>query len=381
MARIIAAIIGILCLAWLLMAGQLIAPSSANGALICPNDCVTEFAQGCYTGNGGTQTISLAPATFQPALVLTYNVSPGTDTPLGTYRSAEHGAAGVDVSARLIDATLRTNHITAWAAGSFDVGSDPEVNRNGDPYCYFAWGANRLMGTFTYIGDTGIATPRTIAIVGTPTFAAIQYPDDAVSFRRGKFYMRTNAMPASTSYGWHNVAETPPTQSVRNLAANAIIVGSDMNEDGKVYRGFWFGDDPTFGLATTWTGNGDGGDACADASDQQAIGPGCTPAMVMTVGCGGSALICEHDCVAAGHGGVVPIIRGTNMGTAVVGPGHLTDDFTTIYSTGRLNACLGNFTAGTFTVTGAGSFAANLNDVGLTPYAWTVCAPGCVYNP
>jgi hypothetical protein len=375
--RLLAALLLIGCIAWLWFS------ATAHAApRVCSDPCVLAFAQGCYEGTGAPQTI--VDEIAEHALVFTYNVSPGTDTPLGVYRSSAMGTDSDNVSARPISATLAADRITSWTDGSFDVGADDGVNRNGDPYCWFSWGRSRLTGTFMYLGDTAISTPRTITIpglTGDADFAAVQLPDDALSFRRGKIYMRTDAMPTNVSYGWHNVAETPPTTLIRDLTAASIVVGDDLNENGRVYRGFWFKRDSSFGQPFTWTGNGDDGFQCADAADIQTVDPMCQPINVITVGCGGSHSICEHSCQAAGHGGVLPIIRGTNMGTSVVGPGHTTNDFTTIYATGRLSSCLGNFTATTFDVTGAGSFNSNLNDIGITPFAWVTCAPACVHNP
>lgn len=384
MTRVIAALILAVCVAWLLFAGQLIAPSSANGALICPNDCIQKFAQGCYTGNGTSQTITDGITDHGIVMIWNKKVSGAAAS---TYRSAEMGANGADVSAFIGGAggaTLVSGRITSWADGSFTVGSNLQVNSNVEDYCYFSWGRSRLMGTFTYLGDTGIATPRTISLPHTPDVVVIQLPDDNGAGFPGNMYIRTQDMPANTSYGWHNVAETPPTQVIRNLTTNGFVVGSILNQNGKTYRGFWFAQDSTWGRPFTWTGNGTGGGGvnCADASKQQTVSPVCEPILVMTFGCGGGALICEHDCLAAGHAGTAPIIRGTNMGSAVVGPGNTTNNFISLFATGGLFGDeLGDLGVSGFTVAGDGSFAHSLNDNGQTPFSWVQCAPGCVFNP
>lgn len=350
---------------------------------VCATSCITQFDQGCYTGTGIAQAITTNIT--NPEVVYVYNVTNTPDFEFGVWRSRTMASPAADstcyTTAFSPSTCGNTNLITTLTSTGFTVGTNPSVNQSGDPYCWYAWSGNRLMGSLNYVGDG--TTPRTISTPVQPSFAAIQLADGSGVFGAGNFYLRTNAMPANTSFGWWVVGESPRTNVIRNLVSGGVEVGLSANVLGRTYYGWWTASEAGFSTTTNWTGNGnDLGNNCASSASTQVVDPGCEPLFAMTAGCQGNSLSCtDIDCIAAGHTGVQPLIRGTNMGTSVVGPGHLTNDFTSLLSVGGLRCCLGGFSSAGFTAAGDGSFAANLNDLNLLPYALVMCAPGCVNNP
>lgn len=364
---------------YLLSAVLVLLLASSADARSCGGRRTSAAAQGCYTGSGNDNR-KIPTGVMQPGLLLIHNVDVSAAQP-GVYRIAEGGAG--DSSCTIGNNGASTcglsNEIQVLAPDYFEIGTGARVNTNGDPYCWQEWATGPNHATFVYTGD-GSGSDRTItlATAATPAAALVQLDGTAACFGSGNFYMRTNDMPSNVSFGLYNVGEAPRTNVLRNLTAGGLVVGPCANELGKVYRGAWWVAAPGYGQAVTWLGNGDSGFSCADAGDQQAISVGGSVKSVITVGCQGNVSGCGSEglaCTSAGHTGVAPLLRGINMGPSIVGPGHTTDDFFGIFFTGSLfDDVIGNLTSGSFTVAGDGSFAQNLNDVGLRAYAWVTFA-------
>lgn len=360
----------------------LAAPPAADARSCAGSRPPAPFAQGCYTGNGDDGRL-IPTGIQQHRLVMVYKVDADADETDATYRTDTSGPGDASclVSNGAPNTCGRTNRIQALNAGSFEIGTDDAVNTNGDPYCWFAWGLSEHFISLTWMGDG--SSPRIIPLPAdfTPAFAMVQLDDSAACFGSGNIYARSNDMPATFSYGWWNVGEAPRTNVITNLTTGGIEVQGCANETGRLYRAWAWEAAQGYGDAITWTGNGNG-DNCASAGEAQEITAADPATNVITVGCQGNVGSCGAQglaCVAAGHTGVAPLIRGRNMGVNVIGPGHMANDFFSIFAPGGLmGSVLGSLDGPSFTVAGAGSFSSNLNDVGILPYAWVMFTEAAV---
>jgi len=328
------------------------------------------FSQGCYEGNGQDNRRIPTGLTANVGLVMVFKVTDvvGENS---TYRIAQlvgDSSCGMVLEAPQCEA----NGIQAVGVDYFEVGTADEVNGDSNTYCWFAFESGATHGTFEYTGDG--SSPRTITTPFAPSWVGVQIDSTAAAFGKGHFYFRSEDMPATESFGWYNVSEGARTQVVRSLTSAGFTVGSDANENGKVYRGWWWADGDGYGEAGTFTGNGDSGGGCSDAGDFQVITPGPAPVNFVFVSgcmtdlCGGGT------CVT--HSGTAPVVRGINMGDTVVGPGNTANNFISLWAYGAFGDVLGDLDANSFTVAGTGGVGAlTLNDTGQVHYAFAIEAP------
>lgn len=343
----------------------------------CPVNNVPPAAQGCYTGTGSDDR-KIPTGITNPGLLLVYNVDVSAAAP-GVYKTpTDPNTGSCLIGNGGVSTCGRANEIQVLTANYFEIGTGSTVNTNGDPYCWFEWATGLYHGTFVYTGDG--TSSRDIAIDSglTPSAALIQLDASGGCFGSGNMYFKTDDMPTDVSYGWFNGGESPRTNVIKGFNTGVVTVGACANENGKIYRGSWWISAPGYGDTVNWTGNGNsGGFGCGIPSDHQVINVGGAPKSVITAGCQGNVSSCGSQGLACvSHTGVFPGIRGINMGTSVSGPGHVSgDDFIAIFSTGSLfDDVIGNLTSTSFTVGSSVSFASNLNDLGILPYAWVTYA-------
>jgi hypothetical protein len=360
--------------AWLL----LLLASPAAAITICPTikpPNIRQFSQGCYTGNGSDARV-ITSGIINPGvlLIVSLEVPSGGTTDRMVFTIPELGAGvACQTSGAFFGGACGTGIIEAVSAGSFTIGTDTRANKNGEPFCWWEWGLNtKDHGTFQYTGNG--TSPRTITVTGTPDAAAVL---TGTSFTYGRqLYVRTKDMPVTDSYGWFNVGESARTQLIRDFTTNGIVVGSDANVNGTVYNGWWWAaGDSDYGGAVKWTGNGLSNVGCAAASDTQVISTPCPIQQIFTTGC--TLFGCDGAQSSPACPSTAPMIRGQNMGLAVIGPGHTPNDFDSAWYAGPFNEVMGNLTDSTFTAAGASSHGLNLNNNGQTYYAWVTCSePG-----
>src|SRR5262249_51148354 len=153
-----------------------------------------------------------------------------------------------------------------------------------------------------------------------------QLPSGNVGGFFDNFYVRTEAMPALTSYPLSGVLQDTELAAIVSLTSGGFVVGADANNTGRTYRGFCWRGDTDYGEVLHWTGTGNGfGPGCANEANRQNVqviaggavqfvmAAGCT--QELPSGCDGST--CELHLGAQGGW------RGTNIGNTVVGPGHI----------------------------------------------------------
>lgn len=333
------------------------------------------FAQGCYTGNGQDDR-KIVTGITNPGFLMVANKNPngvpgGAD--VAVWRIPQ--AVGDDSCVFLNDGdTCRTNWIQQQnTVGYFEVGNTGETNENSQQYCWYQWslGANHV--TFTYTGDgTG---NRTVNIgMANPSFALVK----STANLSGSTYAKASLMPADVSYAWndHLTSEAAPTTRIRNLVSGGIEVGSAFNATGVVYWGAAWKEGTNYGDVLTWTGNGTSGTGgtCATTADVQTVSAACTTRNVLTTQC--TLDNCEGEHCSTQSPGLA-VIRGTNIGLSVVGPGNITGDDYYAQSAARdRDAFIGVLTGNTFNVRGAPNGDGSANDLDAKYYGFVTCAVG-----
>ena len=328
------------------------------------------FAQSCYAGDG-VDNRTITTGLSNPGFLM---VEMKDEVQLHTafYRIPEIvGDGGFYVNG---GSGQVANSIQAVTDGSFEIGTNDDINNNVRDYCYYEWALDPdHHATFQYTGD-GV-NPRTLSLTFTPDFALIQAATNNSSFA-GDLFGRTKDVPVNTSYlVYDNFGASDFGDAILDFPANGIKIDSRLNATGKVYRGAAWKGGGGYGEAMTWVGNGNTGSGCAGTSQTQTLASPCTPfENMITIGCKLSA------CSCATHAGIPNLTRGINIGSGVVGPGHITgsDLYGQLIGVSEVDAhgaYFGNPTATTFDVAGAPTSAGSLNDIGQTYYGWVTCAP------
>jgi hypothetical protein len=114
-------------------------------------------ATGSYTGNGGTQSISIG---WQPAVVMTFDTKGGTPNNRACSLKLPD-MAGDDVLLCSTTAVFLTANGLTIVSDGFDLGSDQRINGSGDTYHWVAFRAGPWIDTGTYTGDDPTAVTVT----------------------------------------------------------------------------------------------------------------------------------------------------------------------------------------------------------------------------
>lgn len=114
-------------------------------------------ANGSYTGNAGTQSISIG---WQPAVVITFDTKGGTPGNRACSLKLPD-MAGDDVLLCSTTAVFLTANGLTIVSDGFDLGSDQRINGSGDTYHWIAFRAGPWLDTGTYTGDDPTAVTVT----------------------------------------------------------------------------------------------------------------------------------------------------------------------------------------------------------------------------
>lgn len=226
-----------------------------------------QFYQGSFTGNGGSQTISLPGVT--PTFVL---VKSGSAT---IANNAVLGVNGLSSSVAMANTNTYTSAITAFGPNGFSVGSDAVANESGTTMHYLA--VKNVVGSVkagTYVGNG--ADNRNITGVGfQPDFVWIIAPGQtriATSTYSGSVY-RTVDMVGDASLGWTNSATADDVQA---LQADGFQVGASamVNASGVTYGYLAVKNTSGFFKTLSWTGD--------STDNRQLLGYGFAPDAVFS---------------------------------------------------------------------------------------------------
>jgi len=183
-----------------------------------------QLAEGLYTGNGSSQSIT--GLGFSPDYVI---VAGGGATP------AVQRSACMSTTFRFDETAATANGITSLDADGFSLGSSPQVNTNGTSYLYVAWNeVGGLMSQGSYTGDG--YDNRSITGVGfQPDWVSVRSGANGVVCNRGVH--RTGTLTAGSSQYFANVANL--TDAIQNLEASGFQVGTNcrVNANGSTY--YW----------------------------------------------------------------------------------------------------------------------------------------------
>ena len=154
-------------------------------------DLIVESGE--YVGNGGTQSISIG---WQPAMVMIVTTRTGGPAGQRAWSVKMATMPGDDFASCNATADWKTTNGITLTSDGFDVGSNPEINRNGDTIHWWAVREYPSIDWGSYVGDGApggvkIATNRQPTAVfifneTTPSFITKMFtmaaPDDAEAF-------------------------------------------------------------------------------------------------------------------------------------------------------------------------------------------------------
>lgn len=346
----------------------------------CPTTPPTFFAQGCYEGNGNDDR-KIVTGITNPGLLLVKQKVTLSGGELMVMRIPEFTGDSSCIVAGTATPHCTTNQIQEQNTdGYFVIGTSARVNTADANYCWYQWGKGTNHNTFLYTGDgSGV---RDINSPLSPSFAFVQDLPNNNDYT----YLRTSLMPALISNPWNELASGfADANHIRALGTDSITVGSAFNLLGRQHWAAVWASATNYGNDVTWTGNGTGGTGgtCAlpPPDDVQTVSSACATRNVIFTEC--QSFGCTPETCTV-HGASASGIRGENIGTAVVGPGHLPgagggSDYYWQAPAGLLDeqeTLIGVLAGNTFNVSGAPSFGNSLNDLGANAYAFVTCAPG-----
>jgi len=330
---------------------------------VCAVPPVACIASGSYLGDG-TDDRTIPTALDNPVMLF---VARQTNVPdVAYWRSDTMGAGDTSCAmAHLSGATCTTNRIQAMTSGSFQVGT--ALNTLNVTYNWYAWrDIPDHMETFEYTGNG--TSPRTIALSFTPDWCGMQLAHDNTAFLPDGFFVRSDAMPATTSFTIQaNAATAGETDLITALTTLGFIVQSGANESGKTYRGWCWKAGDHYGQVLHWTGTGSGLNAnCANAADVQTVTvPGAgTLQFVMFTAC--TAVTCDGGACGTHFSATGWRSQQTTAPSAAYFQWPLQPD-----GTGQIQ----NLTSSSFDVAGGPSQiggGAGLNDLGRNYYGFAI---------
>lgn len=222
---------------------------------------------GTYTGNG-VDNRSISGLGFNPDLVLVKQSS------AANYAVMRNDQNYGDDTHMVYPANNATNHIQAFEADGFQIGTNDRVNANASTYYYMAFAgvpATTLTGNFTFkTGNyTGNGTSQTISGVGFRPDLIIITADNAYDS-----VYTTSMMPDSYTY-YLGRASGAFLTGITLLSDDGFSVGghSRVNYNNIVYRWYAFGNAPCANfIVGAYTGNGE--------DDRDITGLGLDPSLV-----------------------------------------------------------------------------------------------------
>ena len=226
-----------------------------------------------YTGNGSTQSIT--GVGFQPDLVWIKIRNQAYDH---TLVDAVRGTSK-DLESSSTDAEQTRSTVTAFGSDGFTVGTDSQVNSNGNTFVSWNWKANgsgvsNTDGTitstvsanttsgFSIVTYTGTGSAATVGhgLGVAPSLVIVKNRTSAVGWgvmaqaansgsgHLGRLLLNETASWASTSEYWNNTA---PTSSVFSVGTNSIT-----NASGGTFVAYCFAPVAGYSAFGSYTGNG-----------------------------------------------------------------------------------------------------------------------------
>ena len=205
-----------------------------------------KFAQGSFTGNGTSQSIT--GLGFSPQLVIIRIDSASANT-RACFKIAS--MAG-DSTLEMVGANaIFTGGITSLDSDGFSVGSSVRTNESGKTVYWTAFAKNNSFdfnyGTYT---GTNLANQSITGLGFKPDFLMIK--NDGTE--RGRF--ATSAMPVGKCAPMENVAlETSKINSLDSDGFTLQINGANVNTNAQVYYWFAFKADPNYMSVGVYVGN------------------------------------------------------------------------------------------------------------------------------
>lgn len=208
-----------------------------------------QMAQGSYTGNGGTQTIS--GLSFRPDLVMVN----GEGSTYAVYRTDYmEGDATTYFANAVADFA---GGITSITGSGFTIGANATVNTNGTGYHWQAFG-----NAYDSSAQTGAADFATGAYYGTGAdnrdIQDLPFEPDLVVIKRAgssRATVRTSLYEGDLSGYFSSTADA--ADLIQSFGTNGFQLGTNAvtNGSGSVYRWFAFKIGTNFNLGS-YTGNG-----------------------------------------------------------------------------------------------------------------------------
>ena len=200
-----------------------------------------QVAQGTFTGNGGTQTISITAGITPRVIAIGANASSIVQLWIDSMPAGNSGP--IDGGA------FSTTAITSVASGSFSVGADTAVNASGVAMYYIVLGDNGGKSQLATGSYTGNSTSQTITSSFLPAFINIfSTTVDAPVYR-------TDKMATDSAFQLH--AGLSATGRITGMSSTGFTVGSSANTNGTGTTYYWFAVAASSITKTiTYTGNG-----------------------------------------------------------------------------------------------------------------------------
>lgn len=248
------------------------------------------FETGTYTGNGSSQTINLNEIAGTPDFVM---ISKDAGNAWAGWKTSS--MAG-NLTLRFASATTYTDAITAFGAGSFDLGGSFVVNANSAVYHYVAFYDDGA-GDFTvgiYTGSSG-TDDREISGLGFQ-------PECVMVFKHGANVNRihSDSMGASTdsSPGIDNVAAAADyIQDLTVPANDGFEVGTQLNTDAVLFSWVAWKPVANFIDSIRWTGDGN------DDTNKTIVANGGTAEFALVKDGGGFQGVWRAEENGRGHSG------------------------------------------------------------------------------
>ena len=241
------------------------------------NDPSLYFQTVLYTGNGGTQDITLPGDTdLQPDLIWTKgrNIAAGsilTDSVRGVNRQLQ-------AASNALEETLTTVH-TAFNSDGFSLGSNGNVNTDGNTYVGWCWKETATAG-FDIVTATGNATAKTIShsLSAVPHVMISKEKSGSVNDWTVYHHKNTSAPETdslilnetnATSDQNTHWNDTSPTSSVFTVGTGSVV-----NRDSSTYVYYLWSEKQGYSKFGKYTGNGN--------ADGPFVYTGFRPAFVIT---------------------------------------------------------------------------------------------------
>ena len=221
------------------------------------DDSEAYFQVKLYTGNGGTQSLTLGGETdMQPDFVW-FKARSGDAASHTLFDSVRGAQKRLNADSGNAESTLTTG-LSSFDSDGFSIGSNADMNDNTVTYVAWCWKETADAG-FDIVSMTGTGSARTNAhsLSAVPEWIMVKELDNAGSWytytammgnTKSMFLNATNAISADSSGYWN---DTTPTSSVFSLGTDGGV-----NQSSTAYVAYLWRSIQGFSKFGSYTGNG-----------------------------------------------------------------------------------------------------------------------------